>query len=90
MPIRETGDKFQGAAHGPDITAQRGQKQIASLFQTRNIFLFYTERFGHTDLGEVARLAQILQRPVFLKPLITQLFEPFATFRRKALKDVIQ
>lgn len=90
MAVRKTSNKFKCPAHGPDITAQRGQKQIAPLFQTRNIFLFYTERFGHTDLGEVARLAQILQRPVFLKPLVAQLFEPFATFRRKALKDVIQ
>lgn len=90
MPVRKTSHKFQGAAHGPDITSQRGQKQIAPLLQARNIFLFYTERFGHTDLGEVSRLAQILERSVFLKPLVAQLFEPFATFCRKALKDVIQ
>src|ERR1035438_8559867 len=59
--IGEFRDKGQFSPHGLDGLAQGGQQQIAALFESRNTVLGNAEGLGHSDLRELARVAQLAQ-----------------------------
>ena len=59
--IGEFRDKGQFSPHGLDGLAQGGQQQIAALFESRNTVLGDAEGLGHSDLRELARVAQLAQ-----------------------------
>jgi hypothetical protein len=59
--VGKLGDKRKIPAHGLDRFSERGQQQIAPLFEARNTVLGDPERLGHLYLRELARVPQFAQ-----------------------------
>lgn len=63
--VWETNDEIELSAHRLDIAAQGGKQDIGPLLDARHVILCDAEDFGEARLGQLARLAEFLQRFVF-------------------------
>ena len=63
-PAGELDHQPQAAAHGLDIAAQGREQEIAALLQLGDRRLADAERFGQLRLGQLPRLADVLERQV--------------------------
>src|ERR1022692_3425316 len=59
--VGEFSDKRQAPAHGRDGLPERGEQQVAALFEPRNTVLGDPESFSQPDLRELARVPQLAQ-----------------------------
>ena len=59
--VREFSDKRQIATHRLDGLPERGQQEVAALFEARNAVLGDPEGLGHADLRALAGLAELAQ-----------------------------
>src|SRR5580704_19720412 len=60
--VGKLGDQRKTPAHGRDRFSERGQQEIAPLFEARNTILGDPQRLGHLHLRELARRPQFAQR----------------------------
>ena len=59
LPIWKFGDKGEVSSHGLDIAPQRGDQEVAALFDLRDAFLSNAQRLGDLLLRELARFPNL-------------------------------
>ena len=88
--VGKLGNQRKIPSHGLDCFSERGQQEIAPLFEARNTVLGDPERLGHLYLRELARVPQFAQGHFLADQLSGAGLDPLALGRAQFLHFVLQ
>src|SRR6516165_2966489 len=89
LPIWKFGDKGEVSSHGLDIAPQRGDQEVAALFDLRDAFLSNAQGLGDLLLRELARFPNLPERHFLSNELGCAGLDLLALRGAQLLDDVI-